>query len=64
MPFHQVRQEHDFPIRKLQGIVMGVQAVYIDLPEDRGFVVDNIFAPRPQTGALNFVSEGQLRARK
>ena len=34
---------------------MGVQAVYIDLPEDRGFVVDNIFALRPQTGALNLV---------
>jgi hypothetical protein len=32
---------------------MGVQAVYIDLPEDRRFVVENIFAPRPETGAPN-----------
>jgi hypothetical protein len=51
LALHQVRQQQDIAIRKLQGVVMGVQAVYIDLPEDRRFVVDNIFAPRPQTGA-------------
>jgi hypothetical protein len=55
LPFHQVSQQHDLTIRKFQRIVMGVRAVYIDLPEDRGFVVDNVLAPRPQTGALNLV---------
>jgi hypothetical protein len=55
LPFHQVSQQHDLTIRKLQRIVMGVWAVYIDLPEDRRFVVENIFAPRPQTGAPDLV---------
>jgi len=47
LPFHQVSQQDDLTIRKFQRIVMGVRAVYIDLPEDRGLVVDSIFAPRP-----------------
>jgi hypothetical protein len=47
--------QHDLTIRKFQRIVMGVRAVYIDLPEDRRFVVENIFAPRPQTGAPDLV---------
>jgi hypothetical protein len=55
LPCHQVSQQHDLTIRKFQRIVMGVRAVYIDLPEDRGFVVDNVLAPRPQTGAFNLV---------
>jgi hypothetical protein len=55
LPFHQVSQQHDLTIRKFQRVVMNGGAVYIDLPEDRGFVVDDILAPRPQTGALNLV---------
>jgi hypothetical protein len=55
LAFHQVRQEHHIAIRKFQRVVMNGGAVYIDLPEDRGFVGDDILAPRPQTGALNLV---------
>ena len=55
LAFHQVRQQQRVAIRKLYGVVMGVGAVYIDLPEDRRFVVENIFAPRPQTGAPDLV---------
>jgi len=45
--FHEVRQEHHVAVRKFQGIVMNGGAVNIDLPEDRGFVGDDILAPRP-----------------
>ena len=42
MPFHQVSQQHDLTIRKFQRIVMGVRAVYIDLPERSRFCVPRI----------------------
>jgi hypothetical protein len=55
----QERQEDDLAVRKFEGIVMGSDLVFIDLPKDRGFVLDRPVVPRPQSGwqALNLVSK-------
>ena len=55
----QERQQHDLPIWEFHRIVMVHRIVLIDLPEDRGLVVDNLLTPRPQTYAPNFFCEGQ-----
>jgi len=38
LSFHQVRQQHDLAVRKLQGIVVDMRAVLIELTENSGLV--------------------------
>jgi hypothetical protein len=40
-------QEHDLAVGKFQRIVMSDGSVFVDLPKDRGLVVDYIVVPRP-----------------
>jgi hypothetical protein len=52
-------QKHDLAIWKFQRIVMCCQSVFVDLPKDRGLMLDRIVVPRPQSSwqALNLVSK-------
>jgi hypothetical protein len=57
-------QQHGLAIRKFQRVVMMQGIVLVDLPEDRGLVVDNVCSPGPFMYAPNLVCEGKLGPRK
>jgi hypothetical protein len=49
LTFSQACQEHNLAVWKLQCIVMGGDLVFVDLPKDRGFLLDCTLVPRPQS---------------
>jgi hypothetical protein len=55
----QRRQEYDFAIGKLQGVVMSSNFFFVDLPKDRRLMLDRTVVPRPKSGwqALNLANE-------
>jgi hypothetical protein len=49
LTFIQTCQEHDLAVRKLQRIVMRRHLFLVNLPKDRGVVVDYFVPPTEQT---------------
>jgi len=49
--FGQECQKHDLAVRKLQRIVMGRDLFLVDLPKDRGGVVEYFIPPTEQTAS-------------
>jgi len=64
LTFSQTRQEHDLAIWKFQGIVVGGDPFFIDLPKDGRLVPDRLMRQREHTNRLvgNLAKKGQLGA--
>src|SRR5262249_42441928 len=60
----QQRQQHNLTIGKFQGVMMHVLLVLVDLPKDRGLMVDHSRGPWPHTFPPNVVCKAQLGPRK
>jgi hypothetical protein len=63
LAFAQLRQQHDFAIGKLKGVMMGVGPAFVDLPESRHLVPES---PSKEHAAFasNLLLEGKLGAGK
>jgi hypothetical protein len=65
LTFAQVVHTHDLPIGKLQGVVMHMRLVHIDLPETSDLVRKlSSGQEAPSTLALDFVLERDFCSRK
>jgi hypothetical protein len=65
LAYAEMREQHDLTIRKLNGIMVRISILYIDLPEPGHFVTDVLRFP-PEKAQLNltldFVIERDLGA--
>jgi hypothetical protein len=57
----EVSQEYDPAVWKFERIVMCPLLFFVDLPKDRGLMIDRLILPRPQMSlvTLNRVGKGQ-----
>jgi hypothetical protein len=66
LTFEHVSEKHDLPVWKLQGIMMCLRVVLVDLPEDGSPVIDCIrFPAKPSVlPTPHFFGKGEFRPRK
>jgi hypothetical protein len=64
LPLENVRQEHDLPVWKLKGIVMGPRLILVDLPKHGRGVADRPPGKHPSGTVSYALGECQFGTRK
>jgi hypothetical protein len=64
LTFNEAGQERNLTVWKLQGIMMCMRVVLVDLPEDCCGVIDGPCAEQPARVTTYFRCKGKLRSRK